>query len=129
MDNSLMQLFGSDIIHINDLICFAKIGITKEERSFTQKVSLSFKIATDFKKSANSKDINDTVNYVTVANEVKSFVEERTWTLVEELSENVVSFVFEHFPTTTTIALTSFKFCVPDTSAVGVTIVRNRDAL
>jgi dihydroneopterin aldolase len=78
-----------DQVIINDLKVRAVIGINEEERSHLWKLIINLVIFTDFSQSAKSDDIQDCINYATVAEKVKAFVERTTRHTVEALAEDI----------------------------------------
>lgn len=75
----------SDRIEIKDLLLRAIIGINDVERVNPQDVIVNIAYWTDTRPAAASDDINDAVNYRTVAKAVIELVEGSQFMLVERM--------------------------------------------
>lgn len=86
-----------DIIYLNDLEIETIIGIFDWERRVKQKIRLNLEMATDVRKSAQSDNIEDTINYKSVAKRLINFVEASEFQLVETLAEHIAEIVLKEF--------------------------------
>lgn len=86
-----------DIIYLNDLEVETIIGIFDWERRVKQKVRLDLHMATDIRKAAASDNIDDTVNYKSVAKRLIEFVGQSEFQLVETLAEKVADICIHEF--------------------------------
>lgn len=86
-----------DIIFIRELEIETVIGIYDWERKIKQTISIDLEMGTDIAKSANSDQIEDTLNYKEVGKRLISFVEGSSYELVEKLAEEITSIVREEF--------------------------------
>ena len=86
-----------DIIYINDLRIETVIGIFEWERKIKQPVILDIEMAGDCRKAAANDNVEDTVNYKSVAKRLIEFVENSEYQLVETLAERCAEIILEEF--------------------------------
>jgi dihydroneopterin aldolase len=86
-----------DIIYLNDLRIDTIIGIYDWERRIRQTIVLDIDMATDIRKSAETENIEDTLNYKAVAKRIISFVSESEFQLVETLAEKISEIILNEF--------------------------------
>jgi dihydroneopterin aldolase len=86
-----------DIIYISDLRIETVIGIFEWERKVKQTVILDIEMAGDCRKAAEKDDVQDTVNYKSVAKRLIEFVGQSEYQLVETLAERCAEIVMEEF--------------------------------
>ncbi len=86
-----------DIIYINDLRIETIIGIYGWERKTKQTVVLDIEMATDIRKASVSHDVEDTLNYKTIAERLFEFVGESEFELVETLAEQISDILLKEF--------------------------------
>ncbi|MDH5424809.1 MAG: dihydroneopterin aldolase [Gammaproteobacteria bacterium] len=86
-----------DIIFIRELEIETVIGIYDWEREIKQTISLDLEMGADIAKSANSDQIDDTLNYKEVGKRIIGFVEESSFELVEKLAEEIAAIVKSEF--------------------------------
>lgn len=86
-----------DIIFIRELEIETVIGIYDWERKIKQTISIDLEMGADIAQSANSDQIEDTLNYKEVGKRLISFVESSSFELVEKLAEEIAKIVLEEF--------------------------------
>jgi dihydroneopterin aldolase len=86
-----------DVIYLNDLRIDTIIGIYDWERRIRQTIVLDIEMATDIRKSAETENIEDTLNYKAVAKRIISFVSESEFQLVETLAEKISEIILNEF--------------------------------
>lgn len=84
-----MELETLDKILIKDLLLRCIVGINPDERVHKQDVVINLILYADLSQSAQSDDINDTVNYKTIKNDVVAMVEGSQYLLVEKLAGRI----------------------------------------
>ncbi len=87
-----------DIIFIRDLRIDTVIGIYDWERAIKQTIHLDLEMGTDIARAAASDQIEDTLDYKSVAKRIIAFVEGSSFQLVETLAERVAALVRDEFP-------------------------------
>ncbi|QEN09879.1 dihydroneopterin aldolase [Oceanispirochaeta crateris] len=78
-----------DKIIISDLMLRCIIGINPDERINKQDVLINLTLYTDFSKSIESEDIEDTVNYKKLKLDIMTLVEGSSFLLVEKLASTI----------------------------------------
>jgi len=78
-----------DKIRIQDLLLRCIVGINPDERENKQDVVLNITLFADLTKAAASDEIDDTVNYRTIKNQVIELVESSSFYLVEKLAGEI----------------------------------------
>ena len=86
-----------DRIYLEDLRVEAVIGIWEWERRVRQTVSLDLEMATDVRRAAATDDIEDALNYRSIAKRLSETVESSQFKLVETLAETLARIVVTEF--------------------------------
>ncbi len=85
------------ILYIHDLRIESVIGIYDWERKVKQTVVLDIEMAGDCRKAAQNDDVEDTLNYKSVAKRLIELVGSSECQLVETLAERCAAVVLEEF--------------------------------
>ena len=86
-----------DIIYINDRRIETIIGIYGWERKTRQTVVLDIEMGTDIRKASASDDVEDTLNYKSVAERLFEFVGASEFELLETLAEQISDILLNEF--------------------------------
>ncbi len=86
-----------DIVYIRDLQIETVIGIYDWEREIKQVVSIDIEMATDIKLAADSDNIEDALDYKSVAKRIIAFVEDSSFQLVETMAERICQIIIQEF--------------------------------
>jgi FolB domain-containing protein len=115
-----------DTIHIEELTVEATIGVPDVERQKPQRLVLSITLvpANDFRRLDD--DIERTVDYAAVADEVTKFVRARTVKLIETLADELAAHLLAGFPLRE-VQIEVRKFIVPETKYVSARVARTRE--
>ncbi len=116
----------ADAVHISDLMMYARIGCTGEERAFPQRLLLSADFTLDLRKAGQSGNLKETICYATLSEEFANLAAETEWILLEQLSEQLAQHTLTSYSQVTKVAISVKKFAVPSTAHVGVSIERSR---
>ena len=115
-----------DRIIIEGLKVNAIIGIYPHEREFAQPLVLDIIMEHDLRPCATSGDLNLSINYAQVAEEVSALVCALKCELLETLAEQVCQFILQNFkPRAVTLKIVKTQ-AVLNTSGVGVQIRRTQ---
>ena len=79
----------ADKIHINDLLTRGIVGVNDWERKDKQDILINITLCADLRPAGQSDNIEDSVNYRTVAKQVIAYVESSSRFTLEALSEDV----------------------------------------
>ena len=120
----------TDCIEIRDLMVRTIVGINDEERVNRQDVMINLTIWSDLRDSGRTDDIDDTINYRTLAKLVIELVEESSFFLVEKLATEIAMLSLEFSESIERIQVKVEKpGAIRFARSVGVTIERTRDDL
>lgn len=117
-----------DKILISAIDCVAAIGVTPEERTMRQRLSIDVEILTDSRKAAQNDSLRDTIDYSKVAILVMEVCGSRDFHLIETLAELLASRILSGFPTPQVRILVRKISPVlePRVTHVSIEIVRSR---
>ena len=86
-----------DKIFLEDMRVETVIGIWEWERKIRQTVAIDLEMSADIRKAAASDEVEDTLNYKSVAKRVQAFVGESSFQLVETLAEKIAAIILDEF--------------------------------
>ncbi len=114
----------TDLLTLEDLTLWMRLGITAEERQAEQRVLVSVTMPFDSSKAGRSDELSDTINYADVAAALRSLasIERNT---VERLAEDIAAMLLSRFPLPS-VMVTVKKFPLPDCKQISLTIERGR---
>ncbi len=115
-----------DIVYIKQLEIETLIGINDWERKIRQKVRIDLEMATDISTAGKTDNIDDTLNYKTIAKRIIQFVESSKFLLIEALAENVAAIILEEFQIPWLKLTLSKPGAIRGSRDVGVIIERGR---
>ena len=116
-----------DEIFIKDLLVRGIVGINPDERTKAQDVLINVTMWADTTRAAETDDINDAVNYKTVAKAIIKHVEEGNPELVERLVAELAELALASDERIQEVAVTLEKpGALRFAKSVGVTIRRSR---
>ena len=84
-----------DKVFIKNLVVPCFIGVTSEERSRKQNVTIDIQVFCDLRQAGGADDINKTVNYLEIKKNVEHAVAKREFILLERLVETVADLVLK----------------------------------
>src|SRR5919198_420943 len=90
---------GMDKIFISGIDCVTAIGVTPEERTMKQRLSLDVEIWTDVSRAAQHDSLKDTLDYSKVAHVAMDVCRSRDFHLIETVAELVAARILAEFPT------------------------------
>ncbi|VAW49083.1 Dihydroneopterin aldolase [hydrothermal vent metagenome] len=116
-----------DIIFIQGLKTHAIIGIYDWERENRQPLIFDIEMSLPISSAAMSDNIDDTVDYKCVSDEIIELVENSRFELLESLCEAICQHILEHHTAVQKIQLKVSKpQAVAETDTVGLIITRQR---
>jgi FolB domain-containing protein len=116
-----------DQVIIKDLLVRGIIGINDWERITPQEILLNIVLFADLQRAGESDDINDCVNYRTVAKKIKAHAENAKRYTVEALAADVAKLCLEDPQVQKVRVRVEKPGAVRFTRSVGVEIERGRD--
>lgn len=119
-----------DKVIIEGLQVDAVIGVFDWERQIRQPVVIDLELGCDIRRAAQTDDIQDAINYKAVCDEISQLIIDTQAQLIERLAELIAQYILEHYLAVQQIKVTVRKpTAITNTTAVGIIIERNRDAL
>jgi 7,8-dihydroneopterin aldolase/epimerase/oxygenase len=117
-----------DKILISAIDCVAAIGVTTEERTIRQRLSIDIEILTDSAHAARSDSIKDALDYSRIAVLVRDVCQSRDFHLIETLAELLAGRILADFATPQVRVLVRKISPVvePRVNYVSIEIVRSR---
>ena len=116
-----------DKIIITDLELFGRHGVYPEEQVLGQKFLVSAELFMDTRKAGKTDCLEESVNYGTVCHEIKTFLEEHTYHLIEAAAEHTAEYLLLQFPLLSQVTLELKKPWAPiglSVESVSVKITR-----
>ena len=86
----------TDTIFIKDLRLDMAIGITSVERAKRQRVVVNISLFCDLSVAAKSENIDDTVNYFSVAKTIEALALSRHFDLLETFAEEIAALCLDY---------------------------------
>ena len=116
-----------DLININDLEVDCIIGINPSERTKSQQLYISAELGLDLSCCARTNNLNDTVNYAEVCEELKDLAVKLKAELLEVLADKMCELIFCRHKRVRSVKLSLLKpEAVADAQSVGISIERTR---
>ena len=117
-----------DKIFISGIDCVTAIGVTTEERTIRQRLSIDVEFPMDSAKAARTDSLKDTLDYSRVATAVLDVCRSRDFHLIETVAEGIAARILGDFPTPEVRVIVRKHSPVqePRVNYVSIEIVRSR---
>jgi FolB domain-containing protein len=119
----------SDRIVIRDLLVRGLIGVNEDERVSPQDILINLTLDVDVRAAGQSDDIQDAVNYRTIAKQVIEYTEQSAHCLVERLATEIARVCLEHPGVQRVTVRVEKPGALRFARSVGVEIDRSRENL
>jgi 7,8-dihydroneopterin aldolase/epimerase/oxygenase len=86
-----------DKILISKIDCVAAIGVTAEERTIKQRLSIDVEFTIDNRRAAETDSLRDAIDYAEVAQVVAEVCAGRDFKLIETVAEHIATRVLSDF--------------------------------
>jgi dihydroneopterin aldolase len=116
----------TDTIFISQLRLEAILGVYPEERKQSQSVVLDIELETRMEAAIKSDDISDTIDYANLISQLKIWIAERPFHLIETLAHHLADKILQT-TRAQNVRLRASKF-PPELPAASVGVVVFRDA-
>lgn len=118
-----MRLGAEHEIHIEQLKVFARVGVSKSERSKRQRLVLNITVwpARDLRDVKDA--VSRTVDYSVLSQETKTYLAQQSPKLLETLAQNLTAHLLRKFRIRK-ISLEIRKFVLKDAAYASVTVTR-----
>jgi nucleoside triphosphatase len=91
-----LRTINQDKIVIKDLEIECIVGIRKKERKEKQKIYITAEVYSNTKKAAKTKDVEDTINYSPIVNNIKNLLIDKKYLLLESMAEDIAKLVLKN---------------------------------
>ena len=118
-----------DQVFINDLIARGIIGVNDWEREKPQEILINIVLFADLRKAGNSDNIEDSVNYRTVAKKVLAHAESAQRQTVEALASDLARLCLEELGVQRVRIRVEKPGAVRFSRSVGVEVERSKEDL
>ena len=119
--------YASDRIRIEELEVFARVGVTENERSKPQRLTLNIAVWLPAPFEKLEDDITRTANYSGISVATREFVSEPAFKLIETLAAELAAHLLQEFPIAR-VQIELRKFVLPEAKYVAVEITREATA-
>lgn len=113
-----------DIVFIEQLTLFTRIGAFDWEQQIQQKLLLDIEMAWDNSKAATSDNVEYCLDYAAVAQAVINHIQGQAFALVERVAEEVATLLMQNFATPGVRVRVRKPGAVAQAASVGVFIQR-----
>jgi len=113
-----------DEVFIEDLLIRSVIGISDREREQPQDILVNVTLYTDTSRAGRSDDVNDSINYRTVAKTILAHTEKVSRYTVEALAEDIADLCLQNSDVNGVKVRVEKPGAVRFSRSVGVTITR-----
>jgi len=115
-----------DKIFLDEMKVETIVGIWDWERKVKQIVSIDIEMAADIKKAALTDNIKDTLDYKAVAKDIRRFVEDSSFHLVETMAEKIAEIIITEHKVSWVRVKINKPGAIRGSKGVGVIIERNQ---
>ena len=96
-------------IRLKDIQFDCIVGILPYERVNEQPIILNLTLWLDFAKAAETEDLNESIDYAKLAEELKAFIRLSSFKLVETLVVKTAEYVLENYPKANAVEVSVIK--------------------
>lgn len=86
-----------DRIMIEDLQVYAYHGVAREEKITGQMFLVSLQIGVNLERAVASDDVNDTLNYADICNDVQMVMQSKKYNLIESAAMSIIEYLFRTY--------------------------------
>lgn len=88
-------------------------GVFEEEKKLGQQLAVDVVVDYDIEHKVKDDDLKTTINYASVFDDVKNYVENQRFNLIESLANGLLDLLANKYPTTDGITISIRKGSVP----------------
>lgn len=115
-----------DAITVTDFRIDTTVGVHEWEQQQKQPIILDMSLQCDCQQAADNDDLNHALDYFTLTEHLKKYLDNSRCALIETLAHNLITEIFQHFPLVSAIELHVKKPDAIDHAMVGVKMQRSR---
>ena len=114
-----------DKIFLKNLRLKTRIGLFDWEKQIEQIINIDLEAGFDISKAAETDDVKHSLDYKTISNTIKEYVENNNHELIETLIENIAQMILKGFDVEYITLSISKPGAIRDSKDVGITITRS----
>lgn len=115
-------------VFIEDLKVDTVVGVCEWEKQVQQTLHFDIRMAVDISAVADSDNLDKTVNYAIVAEQVAAFVQSRDWLLIETLVQQLLQHLLAQHNMIDELTITLRKpMAIESANCAGITASLRRD--
>ena len=114
-----------DKIFLKSLRLKTRIGLFDWEKQIDQIINIDLEAGFDISKAAETDDVKHSLDYKTISNAIKEYVENNNHELIETLIENIAQMILKGFDVEYITLSISKPGAIRDSKDVGITITRS----
>ncbi len=116
-----------DKIFIKNLVIYGILGIHPHEQNTPREIRVNVEVTTDISQAGQRDDITQTINYSTLAKEIRQFITQSHFLTIEKLIESLAKKILQNEQVQSVWLQIEKPNAVPGAESVGVAITRTRD--
>ena len=119
----------ADKIILTGIELFGRHGCSELERKYEQPFVVDVELSLDLSQAGKTDDLGDTIDYVSVMNDIKKIVEGTPRNLIETVAQDICKFLLKKYFLLDTVKIVLHKVAPPveeKFSGAAVEIVRSR---
>lgn len=113
-----------DKIILKEIEIPAVIGVREEEREYAQPLFVTVVLFTDISEAGKSDDLQDTIDYSDLRDDIVEFVRESRFSLLEKLSEEIARICLERTSVEKVTITTEKPEAMPSGKSASIEITR-----
>lgn len=102
------------------------LGVTEEERSLKQIISMDISIEYELKKAGLSDSIGDTIDYSLINKQIRELLESKSFCLIEKIGEEVAQHIINEYKTRKVTILVRKLYALKNADCAAIEIVREK---
>ena len=115
-----------DSISISRIKVSVSIGVPDEERATPQTVEISMELIPEYSLFGTEDDIEKTIDYYLVSQEIIKIAQAKSRKLVEQLNEDILKAILQNYPVEQA-TITTYKYILEQTEHVAIAMTLSKD--
>ena len=116
---------ASDKVYVKNLVLPCRVGVTEEERKQNQKIIIGIEMACSLAEAGASDDLQKTVDYWEIKEQVTQFVKQTELKLLEPIAEHIAAIALKN-PNIIQVTVDIKKEKYAQQPVMGIQITRDR---
>ena len=117
-----------DKVFIKGLELYTLIGVYDFERNAKQRVLVDLEMCTNLTAAGVSDNVDDTLNYASVAERLAELANKASFKLLEALASQMIDAIMDEFPVSSVVLTMHKPDILKNVQSVGVVLHKQRNA-